>query len=149
VDAGADIDGVIVAHGAASGGYAVFVKDRRLTFVHNLLGAATFTVTASVPLPAGRVNGRVVFTPTGRFQGDIELFYDDVPVGEGSLPRTTPVSFGTTGFSVGYQRGSSICDAYEAPFPIDERVLRRVVIDGIGPPHRDPAGEERVAMAQQ
>lgn len=142
-------DGVIVAHGGSSGGYAVFVKDRRLHYVHNLLGAAEFTVSASVELPLGRTAARVVFTPTGRFQGDVELFYGDVPVGEGAIARTTPISYGMHGFSVGYQRGHAVASAYDAPFPIDRAVLKCVVIDGIGEPNRDPIGEERVAMAQQ
>ena len=60
-----------------------------------------------------------------------------------------PISFGVEGFSVGYQRGAPVTDAYETPFAIDQDVLRRVVIDGMGPPYRDPAGEARAAMAQQ
>jgi arylsulfatase len=107
------------------------------------------TVSASLPVPDGRVSARVVFTPTGRFAGDIALFYDDVPAGEGHIARTTPVSYGVEGFTVGYQRGAPVSTAYEAPFTIDHAVLRRVIIDGIGRAHRDPAAEQRVAMAQQ
>jgi arylsulfatase len=147
---GADPDGVIVAHGASSGGYAVYVKDRRLHYVHNLLGASIVDVGASVDLPDGHTNARVVFTPTGRFQGDVELFYDGLPVGQGHVARTTPISYGiTAGFTVGYQRTSAVCDAYEAPFAIDHAVLKQVVIDGIGEPHRNEAAETRNALAQQ
>ena len=147
---GANPDGVVVAHGAASGGYAVYIKGRRLHYVHNLLGASVFRVGASVELPVGKTAARVVFTPTGRFQGDVELFYDDVPVGQGHIARTTPISYGiTAGFTVGYQRTSPVCDAYEVPFAIDTDVLKRVIVDGIGQPHRDEAGETRAALAQQ
>ncbi|MEY2404737.1 MAG: hypothetical protein QOD38_2288, partial [Acidimicrobiaceae bacterium] len=142
-------DGAIVCHGGPAGGYAVYIKDNRLHYVHNLLGATITTVSASIPIPAGRVAARVVFTPTGRFQGDIALYYDDIPVGEGHLARTTPITYGVEGFTVGYDRGAAVTPAYQAPFDIDHDVLRRVVIDGIGTPHRDRAAEERVALAQQ
>jgi arylsulfatase len=146
----ADPDGVVVAHGGHQGGYAVYIKDRRLQYVHNMLGASSSAVTASAPLPQGvETTARVVFTATGRFQGDVELFYGDVPVGRGHIDRTVPISFGVEGFSVGYQRGASVTDAYEPPFAIDDRVLRRVVIDGMGAPYRDRDGELRAALAQQ
>ncbi|MEY2457337.1 MAG: hypothetical protein QOK06_2431 [Acidimicrobiaceae bacterium] len=149
VPADGGVQGVIVCHGGPAGGYAFYAKDNRIHFVHNLLGAELTTVSATVSLPPGPVNARAVFTPTGRFKGDIALYYDDVPVGEGNLARTTPISYGVEGFTVGYQRGAAVTPAYDAPFAIDHSVLHRVVIDGIGPPHRDQVAEERVAMAQQ
>ena len=90
-----------------------------------------------------------MFTPTGRFEGDVALYYGDIPVGEGHIARTAPISFGVEGFSVGYRPGAAITDAYEAPFAIDHAVLTRVVIDGIGPAYRDAPTEERAALAQQ
>ncbi|CAB4700242.1 unannotated protein [freshwater metagenome] len=149
VTADANIDGALVCHGGPSGGYAVYIQNRRLHYVNNRLGAEITTISASVPLPAGRISARVVFTPTGRFTGDIALYYDDVPVGEGRIPRTTPFSYGVDGFTVGHQRGASVTPAYTPPFAVDHSVLRRVVIEGIGRAYRDPVAEERVAMGQQ
>jgi arylsulfatase len=149
VPADGGVEGAIVCHGGPAGGYAVYAKDNRIHYVHNLLGATVTTVSASIPLPAGTVSARVVFTPTGRFQGDVALYYDDIPVGEGHVARTTPITYGVEGFTVGYDRGAAVTSAYEAPFAIDHGVLRRVTIDGIGSPHRDHAAEERVALAQQ
>ena len=143
------MEGAIVCHGGPAGGYAVYAKDNRIHYVHNLLGATLYTVSATLPLPAGTVAARVVFTPTGQFQGDIAFYYDDIPVGEGHVARTTPITFGVEGFTVGYDRGAAVTSAYEAPFAIDHNVLQRVIIDGFGPPHRDRVAEERVAMAQQ
>jgi arylsulfatase len=143
------VDGVIVCHGGPAGGYTMFVKDRRLHYANNLLGATLTTASASVPLPKGRVVARAVFTPTGRFEGDVSLFYDDVPVGDAHIPRTTPLSYGVEGFAVGYQRGSPVSPAYSGRFALDLAVLRRVVVEGIGSAYRDPPAEERAAMAQQ
>ena len=60
------------------------------------------TVTAEVTLPSGPTVVKVVFTRTGA-GGDVELFYGDVPVGPWAVPRTTPLTYGTPGFAVGFQ----------------------------------------------
>jgi arylsulfatase len=143
-------DGVVVAHGSHAGGYAVYVKGGRLHYVHNFLGAAVTTIGADVALPAdGTVVARVAFRPTGRFAGDVALYYDDVPVGQGHVEPTVPITYGVEGFTVGHQRGSAVSSDYEAPFAIDPQVLSHVVIDAAGRPYRDPAAEERVAAARQ
>ena len=38
---------------------------------------------------------------------DVALFYGDVPVGEGTIARRTPVTYGMIGFAVGYQPGGA------------------------------------------
>lgn len=147
---GVDADGVVLAHGNHAGGYAVYIQGRRLHYVHNLVGATVVTVSSSVELPpSGDVRARVIYEPTRAHAGEISLYFDDVPVGSGELAHTTPITFGVEGFTVGHQRGTSVTDAYEAPFPIDHAVLQRVVIDAIGQPYRNPDGEARAAMGQQ
>ena len=142
-------DGIIVAHGGHSGGYALYLAGRRLHFVNNLLGSQITTVSASVELPVGEVLARATFTPTGRFQGDVELWYADVPVGKGHIPMTTPISYGVDPFAVGYQRMTPICDALPGRSAITDGVLDHVVIETAGKAYRDPEGELRAALAQQ
>ncbi len=149
VPAGAAVAGMLVAHGGNAGGYALYLKGCRLHFVHNLLGVKTTTVSASVELPAGGVVARAVFKPTGAFRGDVALYYDGVPVGEGAFARTTPVTYGAGGFAVGYQPGSPIAAACPGRFPVPEGVLTQLVIETEGAPYRDPKAEARVAMAKQ
>ena len=91
----------------------------------------------------------MTFTPTGRFQGDVVLLRDDVPIGKGHVPATTPVTYGIVGFTVGYQRGTPVSPTYEPPFAVDERVLRRVVVEPDGLEYRDPPAEEHAAVAMQ
>ncbi|MFM8971055.1 MAG: arylsulfatase, partial [Actinomycetota bacterium] len=86
------VDGIIVGHGGHSGGYALYLHGRRAHWVNNFLGAQITTVSAEVDLPPGEVVVRAEFTPTGRFRGDLALWYGDVPVGSGHLPMTTPVT---------------------------------------------------------
>lgn len=141
--------GIIVSHGGHSGGYAMYLADRRLHWVNNLLGASITTVSAEVELPAGDVAARVVFTPTGRFRGDVELWYGDVPVGRGSIPLTTPVTYGVDPFAVGYQRTTPISRALVGRAEITPGVLHHVVVEPAGRAWRDPAAEQAAALAQQ
>jgi arylsulfatase len=143
------VEGVIAAHGGGSGGWAVYVRDQRLHYAYNYLGSALTTVVAEVPLPPGKVVARVEFVPTGRFQGDVDLYYDDLPVGQGHVPKTVAITLGLEGFTVGYQRGSSVTPGYDGKFEFTRGALERVVIEADGKPYRDPDAEARAALAVQ
>ena len=143
------MDGVLVGHGGHGGGYALYLSGRRLHYVNNLLGSQLTTVSASVELPMGDVVVRASFTPSGRFQGDIELWYGDVPVGRGHIPMTTPLTYGVDPFCVGQQRMTPIAPLLRGAAEIPRGVLDHVVIEVTGRPYRDPAGESRAALATQ
>ncbi len=149
VPAAGPCEGVLVAHGGHSGGYALYLADRRLHYVNNFLGTTHTTVSASVQLPVGDVLVRATFAPTGRFQGTLELWYGDVPVGRGHIPATTPITYGVDPFSVGYQRMTPVAPELRGNAPITPGVLDHVVIETTGPAHRDPAAEQQAALAQQ
>jgi arylsulfatase A-like enzyme len=141
--------GVIAGQGGSTGGWAVYVRDGRLYYVHNHVGTALTTVGAEVPLPPGPVVARVEFKPTAPFAGDVDLYYGDVPVAQGHVPRTHMVTFGDEGFTVGYQRGTSIGPDCEGRSEFTPGVLRRVLIEAEGRPYRDPAAEQRAGLARQ
>jgi arylsulfatase len=142
-------DGLIVGHGGHSGGYALYLEGHRLHYVNNLLGAVLTTVSAGEELPAGPVLVRATFTPTGRFAGDLELWYGDVPVGSGHLPRTTPLTYGVDPFCVGRQRMTPITPALRGAAELPAGVLDHVVIETAGQAYRDPAAEARAGLALQ
>ena len=143
-----EVDGAIVAQGSHSGGYALYVQGRRLHFAYNFVGTEITVVSASVELPTGEVEAKAVVTRLGDAY-DVALSYGDVPVGEGRIPRRTPVTYGMTGFTVGYQAGGSICPALEGRSEVPAGVLRKVVIVPEGRPRRDPAKEIRKDLATQ
>jgi hypothetical protein len=143
------VEGAIIAQGSGAGGYAVFVKDKRLHYVHNFLDLYYFSVSAEVDLPVGVHTLRVEFKSTGRFKGEVNLYYDDLPVGSGAIPATVPVFFGVFGLTVGYLRGSSVIRGVEAPFSFTASALQRVIVVPAGQSWRDPQGDERVASATQ
>ncbi len=142
-------DGILVGHGGHAGGYALYLKGRRLHYAYNFLGVLVTTVSASIELPPGEVLVRATFTATARFTGEMELWYGDVPVGNGAIPFTMPVTYGVDPFTVGYQRMSPITPALTGKAEIPEGVLKHVVIDAIGRAYRNPEGEARAAMAMQ
>jgi arylsulfatase len=142
-------EGAIVCHGSHAGGYIVFLRHGRLHFSYNHLGTTFTTVAAEVVLPAGPVEARIEFTPTGGHAGDVDLFYGDVPVGQGHIARTTLVTVGVHGFTVGYQRASAIDPDFPGRNEITPGALRRVVIETLSEPQRTPPSEDRVGMASQ
>ena len=140
---------MIVAHGCHAGGYVVYVQGRRLHYVYNFVGTEITTISATARAPAGPVVVRIVFTRRpGERGGDVELFYDDVPVGAGTVARTTLLTYGTTGFAVGYQPHGPIVDALTGRAEIPRECSAACVIDTRGrDPIRDP--EHRADLATQ
>jgi arylsulfatase len=146
---GGQLSGVIAAHGGHSGGYVLFVDGGRLHFTYNFVATQITTVTSEVELPTEPVVARVVFTRTGA-GGDVELFFGDVPVGSGQIARTTPLTYGTSGFTVGFQPAGPIHPGLVGRAELSPTVLRRVVIESSGrDPIRDAMVESRVDLATQ
>ena len=134
-------DGVMVAHGGHAGGYVFFVRDARVHFTYNYLATEITTVQAEVVLPATPTTVRAVFTRTGA-GGDLALFHGDVPIGHGHIPATTPVTYGTPGFAVGFQPAGPIEPDLRGRSPLTPDVLGRVVVEASG---RDPIRDAMVA----
>jgi arylsulfatase len=137
IPAEGDTDGVIICHGGHAGGYVLYLKGRRLHYTYNFVGTSIETVSAQVELPPGPVVARLTFSRTGGFGegGDVALYYDDVPVGEGTIRHTTPLSYGTPGFATGFQPAGPISPDLPGRARMPTGVLRRVVIESKG---RDP-----------
>jgi len=154
-DGGAE--GVLLTQGNRHGGYALYVVDDRLCFVHNYLSLALFTVRSTVPLPRGPVDLRMEFAPTGppTFAGgkgcpaEVRLFHGSDVVGFGELPYSVPVTFSTTGASCGMAYFDTVDPSvYEAPFPFTGG-LTTVELDITGRLFAEPAAELTRMLAQQ
>jgi arylsulfatase len=127
----------------------MYLHGRRLHFAYNFVGTEITVVSASVELPAGEVEAKVVVTKAGDGSFGVALSYGDVPVGEGTIPRRTPVTYGTMGFAVGYQPGGPLCPHLEGRAEVTPGVLRKVVIEPEGRPRTDPTREVRKDLATQ
>lgn len=146
------VEGVLLAQGGRFGGYSLFIKDRKLHYVHNRVGVDEYRVTSTEEVPSGEVTLRFDFDydggPAGS-GGTGTLYYDGRQVGEGRIEQTVPIAFSLTGEGLccGWDSGEPVSDAYEAPFRFTGRI-RRVTVDLSGEPVRDLGAELNLALTK-
>ncbi len=143
-------EGVLLAHGSYFGGYALYLKDRRLHYVHNFLGMHEHRVSSTVDVPSGRVSLGYEYARGERHQGHGTLYINGEQCGEHDVPRTIPfrISLAGEGLCCGWDSGLPVTRDYEAPFRFTG-TIDYVVIDVSGAPFHDAAAELRIAMAEQ
>ncbi len=134
--AGGAADGVIVAHGDATGGYSLFVRDGHLVHDLNVGGEAQLLVSPEV-LPADRL---VVGLRMDRRQEPFEpvkgiatMLVDGAEVATMATDRTFFVMVSWSGLDVGLDRGTTVSDydrsgRHVGPATFGGR-LRRVIVD--------------------
>jgi arylsulfatase A-like enzyme len=112
-------DGVLVADGGLSAGYALYIKDGRPGYTYNYFRREVTTVVASDPLPAGKAVVEVQFVYDGGGEGrgaTVTLRVNGTRSGEARLGRTVPrmYSYDET-FDVGEDSASPV-GPYVSPF---------------------------------
>ncbi len=110
-DGGAE--GVLIAHGDATCGYSLFVRDGKL--IHDLnIGGNHQTVESTVEVPAGRhtLGFRMRRTPVdgGLPHGVGTLLLDGEPVGEMHTEQIFWLMISWSGLDVGFDRGTTVSD---------------------------------------
>jgi arylsulfatase A-like enzyme len=109
----AGASGVIIAEGANFGGWGLYAKDGKLTYVNNCAGMELYTVQDPGLLPPGSHLIRMEFVYDGGGIGKggmVSLFVDAQKVAEGRVERTVPVAFaGDARLMVGNKTGGPIC----------------------------------------
>jgi arylsulfatase len=79
----------------------------------------------------------------------VVLFVDGLPVGEGDLPVTIPLSLGlAAGVAVGADPGSPALPDYKPPFAYAGRI-KRALVDVSGTPVDDLKEQMRQILARQ
>jgi arylsulfatase A-like enzyme len=150
-------EGILLTHGNRHGGYAFYVADGHLHYVHNYLGLDRFRVRSVEPVPTGHHHLRFEFEPTGDPDvlrgrgrpGHLKLYVDGRLVGHDDAPHTVPLLFGIVGVSCGFAAYDSVDpERYTAPFPFTGH-LEEVVLDTSGELTVDPRAELERLMAQQ
>ena len=133
-------EGVLVAQGGSSGGYALYVKDHKLHYAYNFLGVQQFHVATDATVGDGRHELRFEFEPTGKpdlahgkgTPARAQLYVDGKLAGQGDLPITIPLDIGITdGLTCGRDDGSTVTTDYQAPFAFTGE-LEKVVVDVSG-----------------
>ena len=123
-------DGMLVTAGGRTSGYALMILDNQLVYIYNYIGERTVLM-SSQDVPIGKSQLKMVFTSTGKFQGDAELFINDQTVGKVHIPKTIPATYSIEEtFDVGEDTGSPIIeDTYAVPFR-NEALQKLTVIIG-------------------
>lgn len=149
--------GVLLCHGGNTGGYSLFIKDKKLHYVHNYLGAEEFHLVSEKEVPEGRVILSYEFEVTGEpnlrkgkgTPGIGKLFINEEQVGQMELPVTIPILIGLgEGLKCGTDGGSKITELYTPPFAFTGN-LEKVVVDVSGERIEDHEAEIRIALARQ
>jgi len=150
-------DGILLAHGGNDGGYALFVRDGQLRWVHNYVAKEYPTVVSSERIPEGRHELRFEFEATGPpdlaagrgAPGIAQLYIDGRLVGHATVPVTTPFSLGlTSGLRIGSGPGSPVCPDYQPPFEF-QGTIHTVAVDVSGELIVDDEATVRMLLARQ
>jgi arylsulfatase A-like enzyme len=113
-DTGAN--GVIISQGGAFGGFSLYTTDGKPAYCYNLFGLQRFKVYGSDPIPAGEHQVRMEFTYDGGGLGkggEVVLYVDGEPVGEGRVDATVPMLFSADETTdVGSDSATPVSDDY-------------------------------------
>jgi arylsulfatase len=151
------VEGVIYASGANTGGYSLFVKDKKLHFTYNYLTRKFFRIDTEDELPEGDLTILYEFEVTGK--GDVSqgngppgtgtLYVNDKQVGSVDMDVTVPFIFSIEGLSVGHDYGDSVDHAnYQPTFPFTGSI-EKVTLDLSGEAIKNAEAEIRHAMSKQ
>ncbi|MGE5102604.1 MAG: sulfatase-like hydrolase/transferase, partial [Deltaproteobacteria bacterium] len=109
-------DGVIIAQGGRFGGWSLYARDGKASFVYNYFGLESFCTQAEVPISAGTHQMRMEFAYEGGGVGKggaVTLYYDGQGGGRGRIPHTQPLAFSAEeSTDIGHESGSLVTGDY-------------------------------------
>src|SRR5262249_22220122 len=90
------VEGMIATHGGLVGGYGLYVREGKPTFVYNYLALERYTIAGTGPLPRGKVQLKVDFVYNGKAgelgkDAAVSVTVNGTKVAEGRLPKTIPI----------------------------------------------------------
>jgi arylsulfatase len=125
-------EGVLVAGGDRTGGYALYLMGGAAHFAFNHLGEVR---TVSTPVSSDRLGGPSLvvaarFAKTAPYLGTVTVEVAGEPGGTGEI-RMLPFRQTLSGLHIGADHGSTVTDAYAAPFRFtgDALVVRYHLLD--------------------
>jgi arylsulfatase len=109
--------GVILCQGGRFAGWSLYMKDGKVSYVHNWFDVDRYTVMSKEPVPAGKATIRFEFAYDGGKPGsggNATIFVNGQKVAEGRIEKTVPVIFSadeTAG--VGQDDGTPVTEEYK------------------------------------
>jgi arylsulfatase A-like enzyme len=149
-------NGVIITQGGSVGGWSLYSHNGTLTYCYNFFGIQHYIVTADKPIPPGQHQVRMEFAYDGgglAKGGDVTLYYDGQPVGNGRVDMTEPMAYSADeACDVGADSGSPASPEYGPTGNKFTGDIAWVQID-IGNDGHDhlisPENKLKIAMARQ
>ncbi|MDR2678721.1 MAG: arylsulfatase, partial [Zoogloeaceae bacterium] len=123
-------EGVVICQGGIVGGWSLYVEKNRPVYFYNWYGHAHYRVASDKPLPAGRVELKLVFDyeggTTGLGKGGLaRILVNGEETAQGRIEKTTEFVFSISGegLDVGRDTGSQV-GPYEKGFPFTGKIER-------------------------
>jgi arylsulfatase len=127
-------EGMIVTHGGLVGGYGLYVREGKPTFVYNYLALERPTITGKDALPKGKVKLAIDFRYEGKEKelgkaATVTMSVNGAKVAEGHLERSIPIQISLgEGMDIGMDVGSPVDFTYKLPFKFTG-TIDKVTID--------------------
>jgi arylsulfatase len=123
-------DGVLVCSGGEFGGWSLFMKSKKLHFVHNYLKIQEFIASSPDQITAGKHNLSIHFTPTAKnskpdfITGDVKLLVDGKNVANLTGIKSALNYSAMTGFGLLVARniGTPVSQEYKVPFAFTGKI---------------------------
>ncbi|CAE7430509.1 atsA_6 [Symbiodinium sp. CCMP2456] len=125
-------EGVLFTQGGDFCGYALYVKDGKLTYHYNLAGVDRYTIVSTETIPTGDVQLKMEYVTDADKPlagANVTLHANDKPIGKGRVEKSIPnrVTLDET-TDIGFDTGTPINDTYETPFKFSGQ-LKTVTIE--------------------
>ncbi len=138
-------EGVIVAAGGSSAGYALYVEDGRLVYHYNWFERERTNLVSDNPVPPGKSTIVMEFAYDGGGLGkggEAVIGINGKEAGRARIANTVPGRFGIDTFGVGADTGSPVSNAYRPPFPFTGKIERVDIV--LGPMNLSPEDEQKL-----
>jgi len=120
-------EGVILAAGGGSAGYALYVQNGKLVYHYNWFDRERTNLVSSTPLPMGKSTVTMEFAYDGGGLGkggEAVIGINGKEVGRARIEHTVAGRFGIDTFGVGSDTGSPVTNTYKPPFPFTGSIER-------------------------
>ncbi len=149
--------GVLFAIGSRFGGHALYVKDNRLHYVNNFVGAEEQMIVGTEDIPTGEnLILSASFEKEGMepicTTGTLSLYHGETKVGEGKLKtQLGAYAIAGSGLYVGRHSGEAVTDDYpgESPYAFTGGTINRVAVDVSGEPYVDLERQAEMLIRSQ
>jgi arylsulfatase A-like enzyme len=138
-------EGVIVAEGGKSAGFALYVQNGKLIYHYNYFERKRTNLVSNLTVPAGKSTVEMEFAYDGGGLGkggEATIAINGKVVGSTRIDNTVAGRFGIDTFGVGSDTGSPVTDTYKPPF-LFSGTIERVDIE-LGPQNLSPEDEAKL-----